>query len=340
MGVGMRRSGVVRMSIRGTRPAPAPAPRRRRARLRSGWCVLWVAGVVSGCGSSGGTLSAGGASAAAQGVTASCAGLTAAQQLKAARVVFDGRMITGPTVRMGGTSVLASPARVLVMRYLKGHGPGTVGVQTADTSSGTEVTVDAEGIEPRAGQWWRIFSDRSRPPFPTSICAGSRQIRPPGGSHRRFSGDGVSFAYPSSWRARHYQVTSSFSTEIVYLTPQRMHPPCVTRHATRNTTITCRQPITRLGPGSLLAFWSIDSMPGRSFKDAAGQRLRIGGHSARLRITHDSCEIGAQQSMDAVIPVTTSPENWYEFIACIRGPRISLREHQLRDLLSSVRFDR
>jgi hypothetical protein len=330
----------VRMAIRGTRPAPAPSPRRRRARLRSGWCVLWVAGVVSGCGSSGGTLSANGAAPAAQGVAASCAGLTAAQRLKAARVVFDGRMLTGPTVGMGRTRVLASPARVLVMRYLKGRGPGTASVQTADTSSGTGVAVDAEGIEPQAGQWWRIFSDRSRPPFPTSICAGSRRIKPPGGSRRRFSGDGVSFAYPSSWRAHHYQVSSSFSTEIVYLSPQRMHPPCVTRHGSRNTTITCRQPIARLGPGSLLAFWSIESMPGWSFKGATGQRLRIGGRSARLRITHDSCGIGAQQTMDAVIPVTPGPENWYEFIACIRGPRVSLRRHQLRDLLGSVRFDR
>ena len=45
------------------------------------------------------------------------------------------------------------------MRYLKGRGPETwVRVQTADTSSGSGVTVDAEGIDPQAGQWWRIFS--------------------------------------------------------------------------------------------------------------------------------------------------------------------------------------
>jgi hypothetical protein len=65
------------------------------------------------------------------GVAASCVGLTAAQQFAAARIVFDGVMLSGPTVGSGRRRVLSSPARVRVVRYLKGSGPGLVRVQTA-----------------------------------------------------------------------------------------------------------------------------------------------------------------------------------------------------------------
>jgi len=319
--------------------------RTPRQRTRgSGWVMLCllatgVVAVVGGCGSSEGTGSASAARPGASVAVASCVRLTAAQQLEAARVAFDGTMLAGPTVALGRVRVLTSPARMRVRRYLKGDGPRTVRVQTAASPGGSGVTVHEEGIEAQAGQRWRIYSTRLRQPLSTSICAGSRLLRAPGRTLRSFTGNGMSFAYPSAWHARRYQVASSFSSLIVYLSPQGMHAPCVTRHGTHNTTISCRQPITRLRPNSILAFWSISSTPNWSFKDAQGTPRRIGGRAAKLRVTHEGCGIAAQQTIHAVIPMPGSGDSWYELIACIRGPQTSARQHQVRDLLRSVRFD-
>lgn len=253
--------------------------------------------------------------------------------------MFDATMLAGPVKLLASARVLSSPARVRVTRYLKGHGPRTVQVQTAVTPSANGVTVNADGIQPQAGQHWRIYSDRSRQPFPTSVCAGSRPLKASRRGLRRFTGSGLTFAYPATWHAHRYQVNSSFSTAIVYLSPQRMHAPCVTHHGTRNTTIVCHQPVTRLRPGSILAFWSLNSMPGWRPQDAMGAPLRIGGRPAKLRVTHDTCGIGAQQTLDAVIPIPGSGNSFDEFIACIRGPHTATKAHQAHDLLNSVRFD-
>jgi hypothetical protein len=122
--------------------------------------------------------------------------LTAAQELGAARIAFTGRMLAGRTVALGRAHVLASPARVRVIRYLKGHGPRTVEVQTAAGRSATGGVVDAEGIEPRVGQRWRIYSDQTRQPLPTNVCGGSRSL-PAGAARRRlFIASEVSFVYP------------------------------------------------------------------------------------------------------------------------------------------------
>jgi hypothetical protein len=116
------------------------------------------------------------------GVAASCAGLTPRQQLTAATIVVEGRMLRGRTVRVGpGHTVLASPARLRVSRYVKGRGPHVVRVQTAVMPRGSGYVANSEGIEPAAGQRWRIYSDHAKRPLRTSICAGSHRLR----SHRR-----------------------------------------------------------------------------------------------------------------------------------------------------------
>ena len=107
---------------------------------------------------------------------ASCAGLRPAQQLAGATVVLIGTMLPGATVSGGNQSVLASPARVRVIRYLKGRGPRMVRVETADTRVHGGIRTAEDGITPGAGQRWKIYSSSKRSPYQTSICAGSRQV--------------------------------------------------------------------------------------------------------------------------------------------------------------------
>jgi hypothetical protein len=109
-------------------------------------------------------------------VAASCAAVSPAEQFAAARRVFVGVMLPGPTIPPGGRGVLGSPARVRVERYLKGHGPRIVGVQTALRIEPGGITGGSEGIQPKAGERWRIYTDSRRAPFATSVCGGSRRL--------------------------------------------------------------------------------------------------------------------------------------------------------------------
>jgi hypothetical protein len=66
-----------------------------------------------------------------------------------------------------------------VLSYLKGSGPGEVTVQTALTVRGNTVTGIEDGIEPRAGQRWRIYTTSAQMPYETSGCGGSCLIDGP-----------------------------------------------------------------------------------------------------------------------------------------------------------------
>ena len=112
------------------------------------------------------------------GVAASCAALSPARQFAAARLVFVGVTLPGPSTRLAGRRVLVSPARMRVERYLKGHGLKTLAVYTAVRIDAHGVTVAEDGIEPSPGQRWKIYTTSDRWPFQTSICAGSRRVTP------------------------------------------------------------------------------------------------------------------------------------------------------------------
>jgi hypothetical protein len=110
------------------------------------------------------------------GVAASCAGLSPASQFAAARRVFVGVMLPGPMTRYGARVVLGSPARMRVERYVKGAGPRIVRVDTAVTVESDAIGIAEDGILPRAGQRWKIYTRSRRQPFDTSTCDGSTRV--------------------------------------------------------------------------------------------------------------------------------------------------------------------
>jgi hypothetical protein len=90
--------------------------------------------------------------------------------------VFVGVMLPGPTVSMGQDDVLTSPARVRVVKYLKGDGPRVVTVVTGVTQAGSGVAVSEDGIQALAGQRWQIYATTRNMPYQASICAGSTPL--------------------------------------------------------------------------------------------------------------------------------------------------------------------
>jgi hypothetical protein len=136
--------------------------------------TIGVGLVIAGCGSSAAHRTA----IVSGGSSASCAGLSRAQEMKHAKVVIEGIMLSGQTVWTGSSRVLMSPARVHVLRYLKGDGPSVVRIQTGVSRRGSDVAVTEDGIQPRTGEQWILYSSRHSEPFTTSLCGGSHRLRP------------------------------------------------------------------------------------------------------------------------------------------------------------------
>jgi hypothetical protein len=268
-------------------------------------------------------------------------GLTVAQQFAAATVVFDGTALAGATVP-GANGILASPARLRVQHYLKGAGPAVVTVQTAIKSVAKRITIVSEdGIRPRAGERWRIYASTTTEPYGTSMCLGSRRLRTV--RTARFSTPGLSFEYPATWHARTFSMPPApFSSWLVWLTPQPMHPPCVTRHGTHNTTITCGDPISHLRPDSILADWTTNTNPAGRFRPAGGVPITVDGRRGTWLVqTGGSAQapnLSETEVITVVIPTAGAGDSWYQLTAFLRGPDTARLGTQLKTLLRSVRW--
>ena len=147
-----------------------PRMGRRCGVTKRGFGALAIGAVVAGCG----VLTPSASLVASRTVVAaSCAAVSPRQQFSEARLVLLGRMLPGPSTSMNGRPVLGSPARVRVLRYLKGSGPKTVRVVTAVTITGNGLSVAEDGIEPQAGEIWKLYTQSRHQPFETSMCGGS-----------------------------------------------------------------------------------------------------------------------------------------------------------------------
>ncbi len=59
---------------------------------------------------------------------------------------------------------------------LKGSGPAVVTVTTAVTRAGSDVVGNGEGITPRAGERWMVYTTSRAMPYQTSVCGGSALV--------------------------------------------------------------------------------------------------------------------------------------------------------------------
>lgn len=100
-----------------------------------------------------------------------CRPLSQARHFAHARLVIVGTMAAGPTATVRGRSVLVSPARMRVTRYLKGAGPPMVKIVTRVQNGNI---IKRTGIEPQSGQEWVIFTRSMRMPYHTTTCQGSQ----------------------------------------------------------------------------------------------------------------------------------------------------------------------
>jgi hypothetical protein len=274
----------------------------------------------------------------------SCAAATSSEYF-AARMVFTGTMLPGPTADLGGHRVLVSPARVRVTRYLKGHGPKIVTVATAVARAGDSSTIISEdGIQPQAGQHWTIYTSSPRVPYDTSICGGS-SLGIPNPVMASFPMARLSFYHPRRWRPYQYRETSSFTYLLAFLSTGRLHAPCtVTRNASV-TRVSCGSPLSRLSPGGVLITWVAEGVPGRTLSFVPGRWTRIGGHRARVLsgVATDTCaQLGGAWQEQAVIDRAKAPTstNLVAMDACIAAPGVAQARQHVKEMLATVWFAR
>src|ERR1700726_1817047 len=98
---------------------------------------LLTATTIAACSSGGAGTGGAGTGGAGTAEGGSCAVVSPSVYLAWAKIVFVGVMLPGPTVSMGQGDVLTSPARVRVVRFLKGDGPGVVTVVSGVAKAGS-----------------------------------------------------------------------------------------------------------------------------------------------------------------------------------------------------------
>jgi hypothetical protein len=154
-----------------------------------------------------------------------------------------------------------------------------------------------------------------------------------------FSGMGLTFEYPASWRSHAWTAdVSSFSALIDDLSTSELRNPCTVTHRPGVTTSTCGLPVRALAPGGILVEWSDIGSPVWHLPKT---NLMVGGHQASERITGGgwcTTMLGGTTTIEVMI-ARTQPANFYGMTACLRGPGISGLEAEISAMLKSVRID-
>jgi hypothetical protein len=155
-----------------------------------------------------------------------------------------------------------------------------------------------------------------------------------------FPAYGLSFRQPAAWQSSTFDVVSSFSMVITYLSTQELHDPCV---RSGDGAIECGVPTRQLRPGGVLVTWASFGMPGQRLASQPGIADEVGGHPARIvrgGADANCVALGGDISFDAAIlqQRMNSHDQLLEMSACLRSPGTAQSEVAVQRMLDSVRF--
>ncbi|OGO59379.1 MAG: hypothetical protein A2V85_08580 [Chloroflexi bacterium RBG_16_72_14] len=150
----------------------------------------------------------------------------------------------------------------------------------------------------------------------------------------------LSFDYPGAWSDARFDVVSSFSSVIVYLSTAHLSDPC---SRTTGSIVCNRNPVSALGPDGVLVEWSRRSFPGWVFDPTQGRRTSIGGRAATLELVDPSegtCQpVGGERELVVTIDDVIPDWNWTEMRACLRGPSLDDLQAQIEAMLATVTWN-
>jgi hypothetical protein len=162
--------------------------------------------------------------------------------------------------------------------------------------------------------------------------------KPP--THEQFIGGGLSFTYPSAWRAQYQAEPLGLHSDlIVALSNEPLGPPC--RPIGANS-ITCGAGLMlpTLRPRGVFVSWTLNWSPtgGPSSLGRFGSKTRVGGRPARIAIGTDARMTERCGPRRATVGVVAAVAQGFRVQACVRDVNPTRFETQTRAMLRSVVF--
>lgn len=173
------------------------------------------------------------------------------------------------------------------------------------------------------------------PPSP-SPASGSPTPELAPATVRHFDGEMLSFDYPGSWSSATFEVRSSFSNSIVFLSTAPMTDPC---DRTPTSMACTRLAVSALGPEGVLAEWSGRAFPNWRFDPTKGRLIQVAGRRATLEQLGalEGCHsVGGEREVVVTIDAPTPNSNWTQLWACLRGPSFDGLQTQIEAMLATV----
>jgi hypothetical protein len=150
-----------------------------------------------------------------------------------------------------------------------------------------------------------------------------------------YSNSLLSFSHPAAWKAYPFRWAGELHFRpMVYLSTQPVQDPC----STKGSTTSCGFPVKQLEPGGVLVTWNASNPPAIAL--GPGSRIQVDGRQARrVDAAGGMCHsIGADRTIDVLIPTRPLPSTPTEFTACLRGPGLAQEEKSVDALLASTKF--
>jgi len=140
-----------------------------------------------------------------------------------------------------------------------------------------------------------------------------------------FTAGRLSFRFDRSWSLSTWQVVSTASTSIAYLTAQPTHDPCVTTKIEQGEEVSCSSRVTSLTLGGILISWYYYGLPNTALHFSPGRAVTIAGQPARLASgpPDPTCtRIGGYRSVDATVQpaMANGSPSLLHMDACLTSP--------------------
>ena len=149
---------------------------------------------------------------------------------------------------------------------------------------------------------------------------------------------GLSYSYPSGWSTASWSSPSSFTFMVAAISNQRLRNPCF-HHG---NVYGCGQPLGSLQPGAMLVEWWENGDPRWLLADQPGSPISVDGLPAKMEqgaSALPACSgLEATGAISVVVARPQAPGNYWEFLACMRGPHLSRQTSLAMAMLNSARF--
>ncbi|MHB8324068.1 MAG: hypothetical protein ACYDEA_00285 [Candidatus Dormibacteria bacterium] len=155
-----------------------------------------------------------------------------------------------------------------------------------------------------------------------------------------WTANAVSFAHPEGWSRAAWSSPSSFTFMVAAVSNQQLKDPCFKSGNTSG----CGQPLAHLQSGALLVEWWENGFPTWSFAQQAGSLMTVDGHEAKIQEGAGgsaACSgMGADHWISVVIERPSTTDNYFQFVACMRGPGLAAERDAAMTILQSANLSR